>query len=47
LISSGRRPGLWLTLLLVSAIFLMPAAEPLMQALFPDDPRPVYTRKLL
>jgi hypothetical protein len=29
---------------LVSAIFLMPAAGPLMRALFPDDPRPVYTR---
>lgn len=44
LIRWGRRPGLWLTLLLVSAIFLMPAAGPLMRALFPDVPRPVYTR---
>src|SRR2546423_514972 len=44
LIRWGRRPGLWLTLLLLSAIFLMPAAGPLMRALFPDDPRPVYTR---
>src|SRR3984893_14466602 len=44
LIRWGRRPGRWLTLLLLSAIFLMPAAGPLMRALFPDDPRPVYTR---
>ena len=44
LIRWGRRPGLWITLLLVSAIFLMPAAGPLMRALFPDDSRPVYTR---
>src|SRR6202023_3064081 len=44
LIRWSHRPGLWITLLLVSAIFLMPAAEPLMRALFPDDPRPVYTR---
>jgi osmoprotectant transport system permease protein len=44
LIGWGRRPGLWITLLLVAAIFLMPAAGPLMRALFPDDPRPVYTR---
>jgi osmoprotectant transport system permease protein len=44
LIRSGRRPGLWIALLLVAAIFLMPAAGPLMRALFPDDPRPVYTR---
>jgi osmoprotectant transport system permease protein len=36
--------GLWITALLVSAIFLMPAAGPLMRALFPDVPRPVYTR---
>jgi osmoprotectant transport system permease protein len=44
LIRLARRPGLWLTLLLVSAIFLMPEAEPLMRWLFPGDPRPVYTR---
>ena len=44
LIGWGRQPGLWTTLLLVAAIFLMPAAGPLMRALFPDDPRPVYTR---
>jgi osmoprotectant transport system permease protein len=44
LIGLGRRPGLWLTLLLLAAMFLMPKAEPLMRALFPDDPRPVYTR---
>ncbi|MGH6838629.1 MAG: ABC transporter permease [Methylocella sp.] len=44
LIRMGRRPGVWLTLLLVSAIVLMPAAGPLMRALFPGDPRPVYTR---
>ena len=44
LIRWGRRPGLWLTFLLVSAIFLMPAAGSLMRVLFPDDPRPVYTR---
>src|ERR1700730_15367298 len=44
LIRWGRRPGRWLTLLLLAAIFLMPAAGPLMRALFPDDPRPVYTR---
>ena len=40
----GRRPGLWIAVLLVAAMFLMPKAEPLMRALFPDDPRPVYTR---
>ncbi len=39
-----RRPGLWLTFLLLAAIFLMPKAEPLMRWLFPGDPRPVYTR---
>src|SRR3984893_7199856 len=44
LIRWGRRPGLWIPLLLVSAIFLMPAAGPLMRAIFPGDPRPVYTR---
>lgn len=44
LLRLARRPGLWLTLLLIAAIFLMPAAGPLMGALFPDDPRPVYTR---
>lgn len=38
------QPGLWLMLLLIAAVFLMPAAEPLMRALFPDDPRPIYTR---
>jgi osmoprotectant transport system permease protein len=40
----GRQPGLWITLLLVAAVFLMPAAGPLMRALFPGDPRPVYAR---
>jgi osmoprotectant transport system permease protein len=44
LIRWGRRPGLWLALLLIAAIFLMPVAGPLMHALFPGDPRPVYTR---
>jgi hypothetical protein len=44
LIRWGRRPGLWIALLLVAAIFLMPAAGPLKRALFPDDARPVYTR---
>lgn len=44
LIGLGRRPGLWLTLLLLAAMFLMPKAEPLMRALFPDDLRPVCTR---
>ncbi len=44
MIQCARWPGLWLTLLLISAIFLMPAAEPLMRALFPGDPRPVYAR---
>ncbi|MGQ0444227.1 MAG: ABC transporter permease [Beijerinckiaceae bacterium] len=39
-----RRPGDVLALLLLSAIFLMPAAGPLMRALFPGIPRPVYTR---
>ncbi|MGH6794263.1 MAG: ABC transporter permease, partial [Methylocella sp.] len=39
-----RRPGLWLTFLLLASISLMPAAGPLMRALFPSDPRPVYTR---
>jgi len=40
----GRGPVLWLTLLLIAAMFLMPKAEPLMRWLFPGDPRPVYTR---
>jgi osmoprotectant transport system permease protein len=44
LIRWGRRPGVWLTLLLIAAIFLMPKAEPLIRWLFPGDPRPVYTR---
>lgn len=39
-----RQPGFWLTLLLIAAVLLMPKAEPLMQALFPDDPHPIYTR---
>ncbi|MGH6812419.1 MAG: ABC transporter permease [Methylocella sp.] len=44
LIRLWRRPGFWLTLLLLSSIFLMPEAGPLMHRLFPGDPRPVYTR---
>jgi osmoprotectant transport system permease protein len=40
----GRRPGLWLTILLIAAMFLMPKAEPLMHWLFPGDPRPIYSR---
>jgi osmoprotectant transport system permease protein len=44
LIRWARRPGLWLTLLLIAAVFLMPAAEPIMRALFPGDPHPIYTR---
>jgi osmoprotectant transport system permease protein len=40
----SRRPGFWLTLFLVAAIFLMPTAAPLMRWLFPSDPRPIYTR---
>ncbi len=39
-----RQPGFWLTLLLIAAMLLMPKAEPLMRALFPDDPHPIYTR---
>jgi osmoprotectant transport system permease protein len=37
-------PGLWLTLSLIAAMFLMPEAEPLMAWLFPGDPRQVYAR---
>lgn len=44
MIRLGRRPGPWLMLSLSAAIFLMPKAEPLMRWLFPDDPRPIYTR---
>jgi osmoprotectant transport system permease protein len=44
LLGLRRLSWLWLTLLLISAIFLMPKAEPLMRWLFPGDSRPVYTR---
>lgn len=40
----ARAPSLWLTLLLVGAIGLMPRSGPIFHALFPDLPRPVYTR---
>jgi osmoprotectant transport system permease protein len=42
--SLARSPGLWLTVALLAAMFLMPKAAPLMRWLFPGDPRPVYTR---
>ncbi|HEY8008247.1 MAG TPA: ABC transporter permease [Methylocella sp.] len=40
----SRGPGLWLTIALLSAMFLMARVAPLMRWLFPGDPRPVYTR---
>jgi osmoprotectant transport system permease protein len=40
----ARRPGLWLFVLLVAAIFVMPSAGPLFHALFPDVRHPLYTR---
>ncbi|SFK32903.1 ABC transporter permease [Methylocapsa palsarum] len=40
----ARRPGLWLFLLLVAAIFLMPSAGILFHALFPDDRHLIYSR---
>ncbi|HZM07721.1 MAG TPA: ABC transporter permease [Methylocella sp.] len=42
--SLARSPGLWLTVALLAAMFLMPKAAPLMRWLFPGDPRPVFTR---
>jgi osmoprotectant transport system permease protein len=44
LMGLGRRPGLWLTFLLIASMFFMPKAEPIMHWLFPGDPRPIYTR---
>jgi len=44
LVRWARAPGVWLTLLLLSAIILMPKAGPIMRWLFPGVPRPVYTR---
>ncbi|WOJ90818.1 ABC transporter permease [Methylocapsa polymorpha] len=44
LLRCARRPALWLALLLFFCIFAMPSAEPLFRALFPADPRPIYTR---
>jgi|GEM_PF-22525 osmoprotectant transport system permease protein len=40
----ARSPGAWLGVLLISAIILLPSAAPFMRWLFPDVPRPVYTR---
>lgn len=37
-------PRLWLTFLLIALSLLMPASGPIFRALFPDTPRPVYTR---
>jgi osmoprotectant transport system permease protein len=34
----------WLALLLLLAVLLMPLTEPLFAALFPEQPRPLYTR---
>lgn len=39
------RSGLfWLALLFVAVVLLMPLAQPLFAALFPDQPRPMYSR---
>jgi len=40
----ARRPGVWLALALIGAIFFMPAAEPLFRAAFPGVLHPIYTR---
>jgi osmoprotectant transport system permease protein len=40
----ARRPGIWLTFLLLAAIFVMPKAGPLMSSLFPGNAHPVYMR---
>lgn len=34
----------WLALLFLAVVLLMPLAQPLFAALFPDQPRPLYTR---
>lgn len=39
-----RQPSLWLVAALALAIVVLPHSAPLFGALFPDDPRPVYTR---
>ncbi len=39
-----RQPVFWLSLLLAALIAAMPHSAPLFSALFPGDPRPVYTR---
>ena len=44
LIRAGTSAGFWLALLLIAAMVLMPRAAPLMRWLFPDNPRPIYTR---
>jgi osmoprotectant transport system permease protein len=40
----GRAPSLWLTLILLGVVVLMPHSGPIFHMLFPDLPRPVYTR---
>jgi osmoprotectant transport system permease protein len=40
----ARAPSLWLTLALLGTVALMPCSGPIFRALFPDNPRPVYTR---
>lgn len=40
----ARAPRLWLTLALFAAVAFMPATEPIFHALFPDNPRPMYSR---
>jgi len=40
----ARAPVLWLTLILLGAVVLMPRTGPMFHVVFPDLPRPVYTR---
>ncbi len=40
----ARAPIFWLSLLLVAAVVLMPHSGPIFHTIFPDLPRPVYTR---
>jgi osmoprotectant transport system permease protein len=40
----AREPVVWLAASLVAAIAAMPLSAPLFAALFPGDPRPLYTR---
>jgi osmoprotectant transport system permease protein len=40
----ARAPSLWLTLALLGTVALMPYTGPIFHAVFPENPRPVYTR---